>query len=223
MGNESGFTKEIWKTWLEPFQAVRMLIEAGLDDREQAVNWLKGNLRRGMLRCGGLHLQLLPNELVKCEMVYGTYKPDTWTHVAALPWKDDFWVSGNYEPDDPLDAIRRVSERDKFGFYLYDVRFDPELIVTFFNRAVKPPNEARPRAAHSDRTTGGRPAKPFWDQLWAAVAAQLYNGDLKPKRQADIERAMHEWLVANGHEAGETAVRAKAKLLWDAINSEVEN
>ena len=223
MVNESPFTEEVWKTWLEPFHAVRMLIEAGLDDREHAVNWLKGSLRRGELRAGGTHIKRLPDELIKTEWVYGRYKADTWFHVAVIPWKDDFWVSGNYEPDDPLDSIRRVSERDEFENYLYDVRFEPALITEFCERARQPLAVLKQPPVQSPPAKGGRPPKPFWDRLWAAIAAQLHNGDLQPKRQADIERTMHDWLVANGEDAGETAVRAKAKLLWDAIQTEVEN
>lgn len=223
MAGESSFTEEIWKTWLEPFQAVRTLIEAGLDDREHAVNWLKGNLRRGALRAGGLHMVAVDSDPLDFDMVYGRYKASTWHAIAAIPWKDDFWVSGNYDPDDPLDAAVRSNGRDEFQNYLYSVRFEPAAILAFCDRAGKPKSEATERTARPVPAIGGRPPKPFWDQLWAAIAAQLHNGDLDPKRQADIERAMHDWLVANSHDAGETAVRAKARLLWDAISSEVKN
>lgn len=223
MGSESGFTKEVWNSWLEPFHAARMLIEAGLDDREHAVNWLKGRLRGGELRAGGLHLKMLGDDPMATEWVIGTYKSKTWTQVAAIPWKDDFWVSGDYEPDDPLDYMRRTPSRDEFSNYLTSVRFEPILIKAFCERATKPQALLPQPTARPVQSTGGRPPKPFWDPLWASVAAQLYNGDLKPKRQADIERAMLDWLDANDHDAGETVVRTKAKLLWDAINSEVEN
>ncbi|WP_196232981.1 hypothetical protein [Sphingomonas segetis] len=49
------------------------------------------------------------------------------------------------------------------------------------------------------------------------MARQLYGGDLQPKRQADIEKAMHDWLSANGHTAGETQVRERARKLWQTI------
>ena len=223
MGSESNFTEEVWNSWLEPFHAVRMLIEAGLDDREHAVNWLKGRLRGGELCAGGLHIQLLGDSLTASEWVFARYKPQTWTHVAAIPWKDDFWVSGDYQPDDPLDYLRRTPEPDEFSDYLTSVRFEPILIKAFCERVAKPPVLLPQPTSRSVHSAGGRPPKLFWDSLWASVAAQLYNGDLKPKRQSDIERAMHDWLVTNGHDAGETAVRAKAKQLWYAINSEVEN
>lgn len=223
MADESKFTEDVWKTWLEPFHAVRLLIEAGLGDREDAVNWLKGCLRRGELRAGGLHIELLPNELTKCEIVFGRYKSNTWIHVSAIPWKDDFWVSGNYEPDEPLDADLRKPDRDEFQNYLNAVRFEPDPILSFCLRAGTSSTSSSEPATKALSSKGGRPPKAFWEQLWPAIAAQLYVGDLQPKKQADIEKAMNEWLTANNHDAGESTVRRAARALWQAINREDQN
>lgn len=224
MDSESKFTEDTWNSWFEPFQAVRLLIEAGLDDREQAVNWLKGQLRGGTLRGGGWHIELVGSDPLRIETksVIGLYKRSTWDQIAAIRWKDDFWVSGKYVPDDPLDAVLRKSGADEFQNYLDGVRFEPAPITTFCDRAKLAPPGLSINAPPA-RIAGGRPPKPFWDRLWADVAAQLYKGDLKPTRQADIERVMHDWLAANGENAGETAVRARARLLWDCLNTEVEN
>jgi hypothetical protein len=70
------------------------------------------------------------------------------------------------------------------------------------------------------RNRGGRPKHDFWEDLFVAIAAQLYLGDLKPKNQADIERAMHEWITNNGHTAGETPVRERAQKLWRAVDKD---
>lgn len=66
-------------------------------------------------------------------------------------------------------------------------------------------------------TKGGRKPHAFWEPLLIEMARQLYVGDLAPKAQVDIEKAMHDWLVANSHEAGETAVRERASRLWGSI------
>jgi hypothetical protein len=42
----------------------------------------------------------------------------------------------------------------------------------------------------------------------------LYTGELIPKTQADIEKAMHQWIDHHGHTAGETTVRERARKLW---------
>lgn len=65
----------------------------------------------------------------------------------------------------------------------------------------------------------GRPRAAFWDDLWAAIAVALYVGELIPKTQADIERAIADWLDANGHSAAESTIRARARRLWDGISA----
>jgi hypothetical protein len=45
-------------------------------------------------------------------------------------------------------------------------------------------------------------------------------GDLKPKTQADIERAMLQWISDHDKSAGETTIRDRASRLWRAIKDE---
>lgn len=42
----------------------------------------------------------------------------------------------------------------------------------------------------------------------------LYAGDLQPKTQADIERAMKDWLASQELDVGDTSVRERARHLW---------
>jgi hypothetical protein len=39
-------------------------------------------------------------------------------------------------------------------------------------------------------------------------------GDLKAKTQADIERAMKDWLAAHGLDVSDSSVRDRARKLW---------
>lgn len=64
---------------------------------------------------------------------------------------------------------------------------------------------------------GGRPPAEYWDQLWAAIATALYFGDLKPKRQVDIEKAMADWIADHGHSASPSNIRKRARILWQNI------
>ncbi len=66
---------------------------------------------------------------------------------------------------------------------------------------------------------GGRPLAAHWDKMWASIAQQLYAGDLAPKTQANIERAMTAWLVDHGHNASENTIRGRARTLWQEIQS----
>ena len=64
---------------------------------------------------------------------------------------------------------------------------------------------------------GGRPPAAFWDEMWSAIAADLYGGKLIPKTQADIERAMAGWIERHGHAADTSTIRLRARPLWDRI------
>jgi hypothetical protein len=56
--------------------------------------------------------------------------------------------------------------------------------------------------------------------MWAAVAVALYTGDLNPKSQADIERAMAGFLEAQGRDPATSTVRQRARRLWDRLADE---
>jgi hypothetical protein len=86
------------------------------------------------------------------------------------------------------------------------------------------PNDAMPKVLPNadspptrDKNTGGRPPKPFWDDMWAAICASIYHNELMPTKQVEIESAMSDWIVANGHEAGTTQIRDKARKLFNLI------
>ena len=66
--------------------------------------------------------------------------------------------------------------------------------------AVRPPIPRPP--------PGGRPPASFWDDLWCSVWGQIYRGDLKPKLQADVEKAMLQWVSAHGHEPSDSTIRS---------------
>ena len=70
---------------------------------------------------------------------------------------------------------------------------------------------------------GGRPRKDFWDDLWNAVWGQVYHGDLLPKRQADLERAMLNWATANSHELSESTVKPLARKMFATMQGEGKN
>jgi len=63
---------------------------------------------------------------------------------------------------------------------------------------------------------GGRPPKEWWDDFWIDICKQIYEGDLKPKRQSDLEKAMLDWATNHGHEMSEATARKVAKKLFDA-------
>lgn len=83
-----------------------------------------------------------------------------------------------------------------------------------------PGTEKSPKAGAS---SGGRPPAAFWDDMWNAIWGDIYRGTLMPKRQADVERAMLDWIVANGHEASPSAVKPRARKMVEAMSREDKN
>jgi hypothetical protein len=61
---------------------------------------------------------------------------------------------------------------------------------------------------------GGAPRKEFWDDLWLAMFERLWLTDWKPKKQAEIEKAMLNWAAENGHSLGPTSVKKPASKLF---------
>jgi hypothetical protein len=61
---------------------------------------------------------------------------------------------------------------------------------------------------------GGRPPKDWWDDLWCAVWGEVYRGDLKPKSQADIERAMMNWVIAREESVSESTLKPLARRMF---------
>jgi hypothetical protein len=106
---------------------------------------------------------------------------------------------------------------DQFKATLTSEMKDRRMIVLPRGEEQSRPNALTPPTPIS-RRAGGRPAKAWWDDLWAEIAKQLYDGDLKPDRQVDIESAMHDWIAKTGHSAGETQVRERARKLFILMN-----
>jgi hypothetical protein len=115
---------------------------------------------------------------------------------------------------------------DDHRFALFSVRFDPaglEEILSSDGQRMAPAETGRTEAQPVVTNRGGRPPKEWWSDLWVEMARQLYEGDLQPKRQAEIEKAMADWISAEGYDASERTIRDAARKLWRTINREGRN
>jgi hypothetical protein len=129
-----------------------------------------------------------------------------------------------------------VSKGDEHGtvYRYFGIKFDPadvksnlppprpDLVAQAAGTAAPAPAQNRiatsaPVAEPVNK--GGRPRKEWWDDFWIEVCRQIWIGDLQPKTQADLERAMIEWVENHrSGEVGETTIKAAAKKLfkrWD--------
>jgi hypothetical protein len=77
-----------------------------------------------------------------------------------------------------------------------------------------------PQLPPPEQNKGGRPRKDWWDDLWCAVWGLAYRGDLKPKNQADIEKAMMAWIEQRGETASESTVKPLARKMFVEMQRE---
>ena len=134
---------------------------------------------------------------------------------------DIFWSTGDLTYN-IIDRYERVDYRQ------FDVRFEPDAVRDIVASAAKtkhenPGSTANKSEAAAPEAKGGRPRKEFWDNFWIEICRQIYEGDLKPKSQAELERAMHEWVGNNGYDAGETVIKGAARKLFKAWKLGVGN
>jgi len=74
-----------------------------------------------------------------------------------------------------------------------------------------------PCAPQASQNKGGRPPKEWWDDLWCTIWGDVYRGDLQPKSQADIERAMMEWVIARDGSVSESTLKPLARKMFAEI------
>lgn len=77
-----------------------------------------------------------------------------------------------------------------------------------------------PARQSTEQNKGGRPRKEWWDDLWCAVWGLAYRGDLQPKNQADIERAMMAWIEERGETASESTIKPLARKMFAEMQRE---
>jgi hypothetical protein len=127
------------------------------------------------------------------------------------------------------DLIESIRRRGNFGNdlglpnYISDMKKDFEQQLDFcrikFLKGRQPQSEIgspkKPRQFVSGPANpGGNPLAAYWDGMWAEIATLMWNGDLKPKSQAEIKQAMFAWFNKNEITIGDTAVTERARALW---------
>lgn len=70
---------------------------------------------------------------------------------------------------------------------------------------------------------GGQPPRAFWDEMLCDIRALIHQGDFKPERQADVEKAMLTWAEGKDEKLSEATARPKARLLFERYKNEAEN
>ncbi len=73
--------------------------------------------------------------------------------------------------------------------------------------------------ANDKKNPGGRPRSDHWDQMWASIAVQLFSGELRPVRQADIKQAMLDWFAREQIDVSDSSVIKRARMLFHELES----
>lgn len=204
MGDYRLPTQEEFASWLTP-RAALMRVGAHFGDPGLAERAIDGRLKGGRIRAATLRR---PSGLPGPGWIY-VIPPNQWEH---LPVGDaDWWDTGDIRVSMP------PGPRDGGGTYRhFDVRFDPADVAVLLAGAPPRLQLATPPQPAS---RAGRPRKDFWDDLVIATMRAIWVGDFQPASQADVEHWMLDWAARNGHEIGETSVKAPAKKILAAFAS----
>jgi hypothetical protein len=136
--------------------------------------------------------------------------PVYWAHVWET--KTEFWQGRA--------AFRLANGRSAYDPTLYlrcfRLKLDPEQVRTEFPA----PGSVAPKVAPSTAGTRGRPRGAHWEDMLVEMARRIHFGDFKPAKQADLERAMLDWLSEHGHPGDESTVRLRASKLFKAMMGE---
>jgi hypothetical protein len=92
--------------------------------------------------------------------------------------------------------------------------------VTFMRSDIEkliPPGSAQPVAPSPSPSVGGRPPADWWEDLLIDLCFKHFHGELPHQKQADIVRAMQDWITAHGYDASESTIKLRARKLADAI------
>ena len=218
-------TKEAYERWHTPKASLDLLQPHF--PRQVAVTTITRRLSKGLIasRCKRLLTDFLDKEMTEHFMpvLKGCWSSDQYRAASH-----EFWISG--------DAIfvLRAPGASEIVMHCFGVRFNPEGIADLIPERAVPdarsplreapiPTDIAARDATDPVSGAGRPTKAFWEDAIIAVFKRVYDGDLHPKRLADVERALSDWLILNNHDAGETAVRERARRIWIALGIKVGN
>jgi hypothetical protein len=139
--------------------------------------------------------------------------------------KDFWWAEGGKAlhqnwPTCDFDTWINSGEVHLQAFGVSFLRADIEKIIPADMLAPAVPAVAAPAISAA---AGGRPPADWWEDLLIDVCFQLFCGDLKPKTQADVERAMQQWITDHGRDAADSTIRIRARKVWQTIKREAEN
>jgi hypothetical protein len=208
-------------TWIPAKQALERMIACGPSHGE-ATEALWKLLVTGHLRSGAEHHTV---EIPRLENGNAIEIEDMRWRSFGQPWQSALWSTGQVSLS--IESEGTGYRRPPASFVTYfGVRFEPVALgktLAGLGECPSAESSTPAPAAPSAVNKGGR--RPAWwrEPVLVEIAGQIHDGDLKPKKLADIENAMNEWLGKKGEYPGERTVRNVARLLWSRFYEEGKN
>jgi hypothetical protein len=202
------------KEWLTAHDTLER-ISAAIRNRPLAVSTLLNRIRAGLVQTAAMSARW-ENIDHPVGDVPVLIPADYWRHFPKIQTVEElaFWQTGDIRFE-----IGMNNNFETVAVHYFGVRFEPlgiEDIIASAAAASSPPGVAPQFALPESTARGGRPRKEFWDDFWIEICGQIYEGNLKPQRQAELEKAMLDWATNHGHELSEATARKAAKRLFNA-------
>jgi len=145
--------------------------------------------------------------------------PSWWENPARpILYHDPLWRYGQVS----LVVSERHSTADQTATF-YDVRFEWD---GFYEVVPRPEAVIAPQLASAplpiESKDRGRPHRDFKGEALAEIAAQFATGELSASRQADIERAILDWVETTEKSLAESTAREWARPIWQAIERKAD-
>lgn len=188
-------------TWLEPREALD-IVNKKFKNLEGAIEWIVERLRADRVIAAAESARMDNTDYVRVLM-----PSFYWKHWAYLgPGVMDFWNGGDI-------TLWGKGGNGEIGRF-FGVRFDLEGF-SGFNRTAQPNPIVTTEASVQKKNTGGRPRKEYWEDAIVEMFERLFHGTLIPTVQADIEKAMAEWISdKHGDFPSEASIRTRAAKVW---------
>lgn len=210
--------------WLRPSEALAALTI----DWDVGANEIARQLWNGRIRSGA---DLTFHKNGRQQEQRGLIPKEWWGHVPNLDNSGHaFWQTGG------LSFFHQHSSRsdDETRIEAFDIRLEPVgILAPMVQRGTAltgpaPVTDLLGPAAVAALTSpsvpdsmvnirgAGRSPLPYWEEAVLMIAQRMSLGDFKPQRQAEVGRALADWIVAKGYpEPGPTQLKKRAKMVFD--------
>jgi len=211
------------ENWYSPVRAREIAAQAFPDENSEDVVWSR--ISRGLIR----------TYATTVSRRHGARSAPTVTIEAASEITAETWLKYDLRPrtlwrGEAEFVFRSFRQGPDEIVNCFGIKLDPEDVHKHIGRPAvleisQPPPSADALPIVAPKHAGGAPGKDYWDDLWAAMAALVYKGQLNPaSKQRDIEEAMVKWAADHrGDDLSVPTARIRARKLLAELRKAEED